>query len=201
MINQEDALAHLKKDPIMAELIKKVKLTNWPAPNFDNLFSDLIETVIGQQLSGKAANTIVGRFKDLFSGKFPSPQELLHMSDEKIRACGTSWAKISYVKNIAKAVVDKSLDLKDLPQMTDDEVRKELIKIKGVGNWTIEMTLMFSLRRPDIFSPGDVGLQNAINKHYKIKRGDFKKILKLSEKWQPYRTLASLYLWKSLESS
>lgn len=183
----------------MAKLIADIKLSDWPEPNYNDLFFDLVETILGQQLSGKAANTIIGRFKKLFGGKFPTPKKLLKMPDDKIRNCGTSWAKIKYIKNIATAVIDGSLPLEKLPLLSDDEIRKELIKIKGIGNWTVEMTLMFSLRRPDIFSPGDVGLQNAITNLYKIKKGDIKKIMRLSEKWRPYRTLASLYLWKSLE--
>jgi DNA-3-methyladenine glycosylase II len=125
----KNALTHLKKDPVMAELIKKNKLSNWPAADFNNLFPDLIETIIGQQLSGKAANTIISRFKGLFAGKFPTPRELVSTPDEKIRACGTSWAKISYIKNIANAVIDKSLDLDNLPQMTDDEVRRDHVPL------------------------------------------------------------------------
>lgn len=183
----------------MAKLMKSVSLTDWPEPNFKDLFPDLVETILGQQLSGKAANTIISRFKNLFGGRFPGPKKLLSTPDEKIRGCGTSWAKVKYIKNIAQAVIDGSLNLKKLPEMTDAEVRKELIKIKGIGSWTVEMTLMFSLRRPDVFSPGDVGLQNAIAKHYKIDRRDLKKIIKLSEGWRPYRTLASRFLWKSLD--
>lgn len=199
MIDEKTAIDHLKKDPVMAALIESISLSVWPEPNFNDLFSDLVETILGQQLSGKAANTIIGRFKQLFGGKFPSPKKLLSTPDAKIRDCGTSWAKVKYIKNIAQAVIDGSLNLKRLPEMSDDDVRKELIKIKGIGNWTVEMTLMFSLRRPDVFSPGDVGLQNAIAKHYKIDRRNLNKIIKLSEKWRPYRTLASRFLWKSLD--
>lgn len=197
-----EAVSHLMLDPIMAKLVKKYKLSDWPEPNYNSqyLFEELIETILGQQLSGKAADTITGRFKKLFSGKLPTPKKLLALPDEKIRACGTSWAKIKYVKNIANAIISKELDIEELPGLSDDEVRQILLKIKGIGPWTAEMVLMFTLRRPDIFSPGDAGLQNAICKFYGVKRGDIKKMLKISEQWSPHRSLASRYLWRGLDS-
>ncbi len=187
----------------MARLIKECTLKEWPSkvnssPQF--LFSEIVETILGQQLSGKAANTIIGRFKDLFGGVHPTPEELLKMPDQKIRDCGTSWSKVSYIKNVARAVKSKELDLRKIVKMSDDEVRAELLKIKGVGNWTAEMILMFTLRRPDIFSTGDMGLQNAMYKHYKVKKGDLKKMEKIAAQWAPYRSLACRYLWKSLDS-
>ncbi|MBU2101520.1 DNA-3-methyladenine glycosylase [Patescibacteria group bacterium] len=193
---------HLSKDPVMAKLIKKYKLDSWPEINLtpQYIFGEIIETILGQQLSGKAAETIIGRFKDIYGGKLPKPEELLKTPDKRIRACGTSWSKVSYIKNVAKTVASKELDLKKLPQLPDEEVREELLKIKGVGNWTAEMMLMFTLRRPDVFSTGDAGLQNAICKLYKVKRGDFKKMERISLQWKPYRSLACRYLWRSLDN-
>ncbi len=186
----------------MAQLIKLHKLSDWPVPNFDPdyLFSDFVETILGQQLSNKAADTIIGRYKKLFGGRHPTPKELLTVSDEKIRACGTSWAKIKYLKNIATAILDNTLDLALLPTLPDDQVRQTLLKIKGIGPWTVEMILMFTLRREDIFSPGDAGLQNALVKFYGVKRGDLKTMLEISDKWRPYRTLACRYLWRALDN-
>ncbi len=196
------ALRHLKKDKVMAKLIKEYPLSAWPKVKTDSqyLFSEIVDTILGQQLSGKAANTIIGRFKDLYGGRYPKPEQLLKTKDEKIRDCGTSWSKVSYIKNVARAVKSGGLNLKKISQMSDTEVREELLKIKGIGNWTAEMVLMFTLRRSDIFSPGDMGLQNAIHKHYKVKKGDINKMLKIAKQWEPYRSLACRYLWRSLDN-
>ncbi|MEX2054276.1 MAG: DNA-3-methyladenine glycosylase [Candidatus Colwellbacteria bacterium] len=198
----QKAINHLKKDKVMARLIKECTLKDWPkvnhAPQF--LFSETIETILGQQLSGKAADTIIGRFKDIYGGKHPTPEQLLKTPNQKIRNCGTSWSKVSYIKNVARAVKGKELDLKKITSLSDDEIRAELLKIKGVGNWTAEMILMFTLRRPDIFSTGDMGLQNAMFKHYKVKKGDLGKMEKIAHSWRPYRSLACRYLWKSLDN-
>ena len=186
----------------MAKLIRKYPLPAWPKVKTDSqyIFSEIVDTILGQQLSGKAANTIIGRFKDLYGGKYPKPEQLLKTKDEKIRGCGTSWSKVSYIKNVARAVKNGELNLKKISQMSDEEVREELLKIKGIGNWTAEMVLMFTLRRPDIFSLGDMGLQNAMHKHYKVKKGDINKMLKIAKQWEPYRSLACRHLWRSLDN-
>ena len=196
------ALKHLKKDKVMARIIREYPLPSWPKVKIDPqfLFSEIVETILGQQLSGKAANTIIGRFKNIYGGRHPKVEELLKTKDQKIRDCGTAWSKVSYIKNVAKAVKNKELDLKKLPAMSDQEVREALLKIKGIGNWTAEMMLMFTLRRPNIFSPGDTGLQNAMYKHYKVGKGDIKKMEKISKQWEPYRSLACRYLWRSLDN-
>ena len=185
----------------MARLIKEYPLPAWPKVKTDSqfLFSEIIETILGQQLSGKAANTIIGRFKDIYGGRHPKVEELLKTKDQKIRDCGTSWSKTSYIKNVAEAVKKKELDLKKMSTMSDEEVKETLLKIKGIGNWSAEMVLMFTLRRPNIFSPGDMGLQNAMYKHYKVKKGDLSKMLKIAKQWEPHRSLACRYLWRSLD--
>lgn len=185
-------------DPILNTLVKKYK-----APKFEDrsekLYEELVESIIGQQLSGKAADTIFKRFLTLFkNSKFPSPQELLKTGDEKLRSAGMSYSKASYIKNIAQAFKNGDLDIKILRKMGDEEVKKELTKIKGVGNWTAEMTLIFTLKREDVFSLGDAGLRRAIKNLYKIE--DEKEILKLSETWKPKRSFACWYLWRSLEN-
>lgn len=186
----------------MAKLIKENKLKEWPDTKLTSqyIFGDIVETILGQQLSGKAASTIIGRFKDLYKGKLPKPEELLKTKDQKIRDCGTSWSKVAYIKNVAKAVQEGDLDLKNISKLDDDEVRHELLKIKGIGDWTAEMTLMFTLRREDIFSPGDMGIQNAMYEFYSVKKGDTKKMLKIAEQWSPYRSLALRYLWAGLDN-
>ena len=195
----EKAEKHLSKDKKLESLIKKhgrIKLDE----SKGDLFYDLIDTIISQQLSGKASATIFSRFQKLFaSKKFPTPKDILKVSDEKIRACGISFAKIKYIKGLSQAILDGSLNLEKLPLLSDKEVIIELIKIKGIGRWTAEMFLMFSLKRMDVFSVGDLGLRTAVSKLYKIEREDLKGIGKISLKWSPYRTIASRYLWKSLD--
>lgn len=201
------AIIHLSKDKKLKLIIEKYELPDWEAES--DLFADLVESIINQQLSGKAAATIFGRFRKLFtrsisSGQeaktFPKPKDILKVPDEKMRACGISYSKIKYIKGLCEAIVKKELDLKNLSNLQDEEVIIELTKLKGVGRWTAEMILIFSLRRPDIFSTGDLGLRTAVSKIYKIDREDRIKIEKLSKKWSPHRSLASWYLWKSLEN-
>ena len=161
-----------------------------------NYFLDLIEIVTGQQLSMKAADTILARFLALFPAK-PKPDEVLAVTIETLRSVGLSNSKANYVRNIAQAVSSGSLPLDQLEKQSDDEVKRELIKIKGIGPWSAEMFLIFSLKRPDIFSVGDLGLRTAIEKLYGISRDDQKAILALAESWRPHRSLACRYLWAS----
>ena len=186
-------------DPILKKLVKQ-----YPAPQFEDrskfLLRQLIESVISQQLSVKASDTIFNRFLALFKTKsFPKPQDILNMPDDTLRNAGISYGKISYIKAIAQAFVDKKLDHKKIIKLSDEEVIAELTKIKGIGQWTAEMILIFTLNRPDVFSIGDLGLRNAITKLYEIT--DKKEMLKLAETWKPYRSHASWYLWRSLENT
>lgn len=166
-----------------------------------NLYENLIDSIISQQLSVKAAATISKRFKALFGETFPRPKQILEMPDEKIRECGISYSKIKYIKGICEAIEKGELDLEKLPNLSDEEVIAELTKLKGIGRWTAEMTLMFTLKRLDVFSMGDLGLRNAVAKLYNVDRDDLKKIEEISGNWKPYRTLASRYLWKSLDTT
>ena len=184
-------------DPVLNNLHKKYGPHEFEDRS-ELLYEELVESIIGQQLSGKAADTIFKRFLALFNNKFPTPEKLMKTSDEKLRSAGMSYSKASYVKNIAKAFADGTLDIKILKKMSDVEVKKELTKIKGVGNWTAEMTLIFTLKREDVFSIGDAGLRRAIKKLYNIEKE--KDILKLSETWKPKRSYACWYLWRSLEN-
>jgi DNA-3-methyladenine glycosylase II len=192
----------------MLSLIKK-----YPAPTFENrsafLYEDLIESIISQQLSIKAADTIFGRFKALFHSRhpelvsgsqtlFPDPEHILSKSDDELRAVGLSYQKASYIKSIANTFATKQIDPSIIAHMQDEEVITELTKIKGVGKWTAEMILIFTLNRPDIFSIGDLGLRNAITKLYGITNRQ--EMLELAATWAPNRSTASWYLWRSLEN-
>lgn len=196
-----EAMKFLKKsDPMLAKLFGKVQPSVLrPSKNY---FESLTGAIVSQQLSGKAADTIFKRFKDLFPGnKFPTPAEVLAKTDAELRTVGVSGSKATYIKNIAAAFEDGSLDFKHINKKTDEEIIEMLVKIKGIGKWTAEMFLIFSLGRPDVFSFGDLGLRNGVKKVYGLRKDPSPaKLKQLSAKWQPYRTCASLYLWASLDN-
>ncbi|OGG05717.1 hypothetical protein A2872_04725 [Candidatus Gottesmanbacteria bacterium RIFCSPHIGHO2_01_FULL_42_12] len=193
------AYSHLTKDPVLKKILTKDHLFEFKVSK--NLYEAIVGNIIGQQLSNKPAEIIKTRFRNLFSKKtFPSPKEVLNMSDEKLRACGMSWAKVRYIKNLSQAVTDKTIDIKELSLLDDEKVIESLIKIKGIGRWTAEMILIFHLAREDVFSVGDLGLRTAVAKLYNLDRSDLKKIEKISWNWKPYRSFASRFLWKYLDS-
>jgi DNA-3-methyladenine glycosylase II len=199
MHTSDPALKHLASDPIMKKLIHTYTLPGW---SYDkNLFLELVESIIGQQLSVKAADTITRRFKEAVGSETPTPEQILAIDDDTFRAAGNSYNKIKYIKGICAAVIDKEIDLESLREKGDEEVISTLITLKGVGRWTAEMFLMFSLNREDVFSLGDLGLRNAVAKLYGVDRDDLKKIEEISQQWKPYRSLASRYLWKSLDNT
>lgn len=190
---------HLKKvDPILAKIISQTKLKERKAHK--RYFEALVISIANQQLSTKAAATIVKRFIALFPGtKFPTPEQVLKKSDVKLRAAGLSFQKISYIKSLAKLVNQEKIDFKKFGKLDDDEIISQLVLVKGIGRWTAEMFLMFCLNRPDVFSHGDLGLKNAIKKLYKLdKDRQVKKYHRLVESWSPHRTTAARYLWASL---
>jgi len=199
MQKHDKATIHLSKDPIMKTLIDTYELPGWAYDK--NLFLELVESIIGQQLSVKAADTITKRFKVAVGSNTPTPEQILAVDDDTLRAAGNSYSKIKYIKGICTAVINKEVDFESLRDMEDEEVIAELVKLKGVGPWTAEMFLMFSLGREDVFSLGDLGLRNAVAKLYGVDRDDLKKIEEISQQWKPFRSLASRYLWKSLENT
>lgn len=192
------AIEHLSNDPLMKQLIEKYDLPGWDYEG--DLMYELVDAIIGQQLSVKAGAAIRKRFYDLFGDKKPTPAQILEKTDDELRALGFSYAKAGYVKNICQAVID-GLEFEKFREMDDEAIITELIKIKGVGRWTAEMFIMFSLGREDVFSLGDLGLRNAVAKLYGVDRDDRVAIEQISQKWKPYRSLASRYLWKSLENT
>lgn len=190
-------------DPILGEVIKRIELK--ARKRSANHFRTLVESIVSQQLSVKASDTIFLRFVKLFAedgkSKFPKPEQVLKMSDAKLRGVGLSNQKVKYIKHLAEKVHKKEVALHKLKKMSDEEVIEHLIQVKGIGRWTGEMFLMFSLQRPDVFSHGDLGLRNAIAKLYKYKQPPTtKQVEKIVQKWAPHRTLASRYLWKSLDN-
>lgn len=189
-----------KTDPVMRTLVRQygaqVKLIRPVA----NPFRELVESIISQQLSVKAADTIMRRFCGLYRGPFPSPQRVRATPLGRMRSCGLSGSKAQYIHNVADAFIRGHLNRSHLLRMDDDQVRTTLIAIKGVGPWTAEMFLIFALGRPDVFSFGDVGLQNAIVRQYHRKATP-PVMARLARAWAPYRSYAARLLWKSLRNT
>lgn len=196
----KSALLHFKiSDPILYETSRTVE--PFELQVHPNPFLRLTRSIIGQQLSVKAAATIFERFENLFEKKDIKPDGLLKIPDEKLRTAGISYQKISYLKDLAQKVLNKQVELNKLAEFGSEIIIEELIRIKGIGRWTAEMFLIFTLGRPDIFSFGDLGLQNAIKKLYKMKdKPTHKQMEKLSKKWTPFKTYAAMILWRSLDN-
>ncbi len=190
-------VAHLKKDVKLAVAINEpyheLKLHK-------NIPLHLMASIMSQQLNTKVADIICNRFLELYNREEPAPQQVLDTPYDKLRAIGLSNAKVSYVQNVARFCIEHAITDTKLLAMQDEEILALLTQIKGVGQWTVEMLLMFTLGRQDIFAIDDLGLQNAVIKLYNLKTKDKKRlrerILKISAKWSPYRTYASLHLWR-----
>ena len=192
------AINHLKKsDPILRGIIERVGACRmqYDTPEF----SSLAEAIVYQQLNGKAAATIFKRFAAL-AGDPITPEGILKLTDEQLRSVGLSKQKSAYMKDLAAKTQAGLLDFSRLPDLPDDEVIKHLTQVKGIGVWTAHMFLMFTLRRPDVLPTGDYGVQAAIKKHYqKRKMPKPKEMEKIARAWDPYRSVACWYLWRSLD--
>ena len=199
MGNLQKALVHLSSDPVMEKLISRFGPLEFRSHQQD-LFAEIVDSIISQQLSGKVAKVIYSRFEALFPGKKVDPKIILTIDDSKFRAIGTSWAKVKYIKDLASKTLDGTLQLHLLNNMNNEEVVEHLVQVKGIGVWTAEMILMFSLGRPDVLPLNDLGIQKAFEKLYTVKRDNQKKMLKIAQAWKPYRTIACRYLWKSLDN-
>jgi len=192
-----DYITHLSKDKKLAKLLTdhepfKLKFHK-------NICLRLCASIMSQQLSTKVAKVIFGRFLELYSGEEPTPEQIVATPFDKLRAIGLSNAKTQYVLNVAQFAIDHKLDDKKLKKMSNEEIIELLTQIKGVGKWTVEMLLMFTLGREDLFAVDDYGIQVAMKKLYKLdddNKKDFReKMLKISKKWSPYRTYACMHLW------
>ena len=190
-------LTHLQKDKKLARTIGEEVHALKLHPNIP---VRMMASIISQQLSTKVAKVIFKRFLELYKGKEPKPQQVLDTSSETLRAIGLSNAKVSYVHNVARFCIENKVTDKKLLAMSNEEIIDLLVQIKGIGKWSVEMLLMFTLGREDVFAVDDLGIQQAMCKLYKLEPTDKKamkeKMLKLSAKWSPYRTYACLHLWK-----
>ncbi len=191
-------------DPVMAALVERIgpldrgaRLRGRP----DDAYGSLVRTIVGQQLSMKAARTIYARLIALFGDNLPTPAELIAAEEAALRAAGLSRQKIGYLRDLAARVQNGELELDALHELPDEEVSARITAVKGLGQWSADMFLMFHLRRPDVLPVGDLGIRRAVEKVYRLPGlPDEDALWILAEPWRPWRTLACLYLWESLDT-
>lgn len=191
------AIKHLSKDKRLFKAIQEVEQLPVPRSSGD-LYYDLVRTIAFQQLSGKAATTIFNRFLELFDDAYPHAQQVIELDVKAMRAAGLSYQKSGYIQNIAHFFLDNDLMDKDWSKESDEELINYLTQIKGVGKWTVQMILMFTLERLDVFPVDDLGIQQGIAELYQLEdKGKElkKKMVEIASPWQPYRTIASRYIW------
>ena len=190
----------LRRDPVLAAVIKKHGACGLAAAQRADHFSALVRAITGQQLSTKAAATIYGRLVALMPGGM-SPEALSALTDDQMRASGMSRQKIGYFRDLCEKALGGVVRLDLLESMTDDEVIAALTQVKGIGRWSAEMFLMFRLHRPDVLPVDDLGIVNAVKNVYGLrKRPTADRIRKIGEAWRPYRSVASWYLWRTLDN-
>lgn len=191
-------------DPTMASLVATIgplSIEQRRRGRPDDAYGSLVRSIVGQQLSTVAARTIYGRLTSLFDHRPPTPAELLAADEETLRACGLSRPKISYLRDLARHVLEDGLDLPRLRELPDDEVASRLVAVKGIGQWSADMFLMFHLTRPDVLPVGDLGIRRAVERAYGLDGlPDAETLRAIAVPWRPQRTLACLYLWGSLDN-
>jgi len=191
-----EARALIEKDPSLSPLFEKTKVVSFNADG--NHFLALVEAIIAQQLSGKAAASILAKINKAFANEI-TKEKILQAKDEELRELGLSRQKISYLRSLAELTREGVLDFANLKNQSNQDIFEALIKVKGIGKWTVEMFLLFSLGRRDVFSAGDLGIRNALKKLYG-REFSVKEAEELSRKWEPYRSLVTHFLWHYLES-
>src|SRR5689334_326257 len=199
----DPSIHHLRRvDPVLASVIDRVGPCRLETRHEGTHFDALVRSIVYQQLSGKAAATILARVHDLYGGRSPTPAELLATPDELLRTAGLSRQKLSYLKDLAdkvdKGVVPLAADVID--HLSDEEIIERLVKVKGIGRWTVHMFLLFRLGRPDVLPELDLGIQNAIKRAYRMrKQPGPKDVVRIGKKWAPHSSVASWYLWRLLD--
>jgi DNA-3-methyladenine glycosylase II len=191
----------MRRDPVLAPIISRHGVCGLKTGREGDIFCGLVEAIVSQQLSKRAAATIYGRVRALLpNGGPPTPEAFLPLSDAALRGAGLSRPKLGYLRDLSQKMLDGSVNAAGLESMTDEEIVQELTKIKGIGRWTVEMLLIFRLTRPDVFPAGDLGIVKAVQKAYNLRRTpDVKRLHAIAERWRPYRSVASWYLWASLD--
>jgi len=196
------AVAHLRKvDPKLAEVIDRIgPFQGWPVRNGTH-FDAVCRSIVFQQLSGKAAGTIHGRFEGIYGGRPPLPDELATTTDDKLRAVGLSRQKSAYLKDLGAKVAAGNLPIETLHELTDDEVIAALTQVKGIGRWTAQMFLMFRLGRPDVLPDLDLGVQKGIQRTYRLRKLPTpERVKQIGAKWAPYRSVGAWYMWRLLDA-
>lgn len=195
-----DSEKFLLKDKHIAPLVKKWGHCKIKPQLHMDYFQGLVGDIIGQQLSGRVADVIEGRLREKIKGGL-TPVKVLALPDDTLRATGMAWSKVRAVKDLATKILEKKVRIKSLAKLPDDEVKAELISVKGIGPWTADMFLMFTLGRPDIFPVEDLGIKKGFEKITGEKFDKEKSVKFAKDHWAPFRTVASWYLWRSLENS
>ena len=193
-------------DPVIGSLIERIgeidiatRLARRSEERPADAYGALLRAIVGQQLSTKAARTIYGRVLDLFDGATPAPEQLREADEADLRAAGLSGRKVEYLRDLAAHVISGELELDRLDGLPDEKVIEEIVAVRGLGQWTAEMFLLFHLERPDVLSGGDLGIRKAIKVEYGLEEMPApQRVLEIGEPWRPHRSLASLYLWESL---
>jgi DNA-3-methyladenine glycosylase II len=192
----------MRRDPVLGAIISKYGACGIKTGREADIFCGLVESIVSQQLSTKAAATIYGRLRALMpEGGTPTAESILRLPDDALGAVGLSRQKVSYVRDLSHRVVDGRLKTDAFATLTDDEVIAQLTQIKGIGRWTADMILIFRLARPDVLPVGDLGIVKAVQRAYGLRKTpNAERLLKIGESWRPYRSIASWYLWRSLEN-
>ena len=195
-----DAIQYLCK--VDSNLEKIIKIVGKYSINIRNdPFQSLVESIIYQQLAGRAANAIYNRFINYYNNKQITPARILNSPNDNLKKVGLSNRKIDYLKNLASHVYDGRINLEELPKMNDEEIINKLVNVKGIGRWTSEMFLIFSLGRQDILPVTDLGVRKAIQKVYSLPElPKPNTMMEIAKPWRPYRSIATWYLWKSLSN-
>lgn len=195
------AILHLKKaDPVIGAMIDRVGA--YRIEYRDPSFETLVRSIVYQQLSGKVAKVIFGRLVDAVPGKKLNPSGILKLTPARMRKCGISKQKTAYIRDLARKTAKRQLKFEALPALPDEEVIEHLTQVKGIGVWTAHMFLMFALERPNVLPTGDLGIRSAIRKAYSLDHLPHpQQIEELAVPWHPYCSVASWYLWRSLDTT
>ena len=195
------AVRHLQRsDPVLADIIARHGPRRFELRTGGSHFDAIARAIVSQQLSVKAASTIHGRFRALYDDAGGTPEVVARIPEKRLREAGLSWQKIGYIQDLARRVESGELELDRIDELSDEELVARLTAVKGVGTWTAQMFLMFRLGRPDVLPVLDLGIQNAIQRAYGLrKRPTVRQVEKIAKSWAPYRTIACWYLWRSLD--
>lgn len=197
-MNTHLAIAHLQQEATIRPLLSQIEMPDFSASG--RVYHDLLESIVSQQLSVKVADVIFNRFLSLFPDNYPHPEHVVTLEFDQLRSVGLSGQKAKYLQNVAHFALANDFRQIDWASMSDEEITSFLTQIKGVGKWTVQMLLMFTLARPDIFPADDLGIQQAMQRLFKIEEQNPRllkiRMTELAEPWRPWRTVACRYLWR-----